>query len=192
MRDESAVIARVCHDLITPFNAINLGLEAFEMSRDESLLGSLKESVRKANITLKFIRELFSEKTNTFCYSALSLKQSVAEYLGLYNVMFDLKSDMEQVPNVAGKIVMYAGVIGKETLPFGGVIRLAIDNDKSEIIAKFLGKNAVVPKIGKGEEGEVNYKNVIQHKLNILLKELGFETTICADENGVILSMKLK
>ena len=57
MQSEAAVIARICHDLITPFNAINLGLEAFEMSRDESLLASLRESVDKANVIMKFMRD---------------------------------------------------------------------------------------------------------------------------------------
>lgn len=189
MNNESAVIARICHDLITPFNAINLGLEAFEMSRDESLLESLKESVNKANITLKFMRELFSEKPDTFCYSALSLRRSVAEYLGLYNVKFDLRSDMEQIPNVAGKIVMYAGVIGKETLPFGGIANVTIDNEKSEIYARFCGRNFVEPKMN--EEEEVGYKSIMRCKLKELLKESNFMATTCADKDGVTLKMNI-
>ena len=193
MHNESAVIARICHDLITPFNAINLGLEAFEMSRDESLLESLKESVNKANVTLKFMRELFSDRPDTFCYSSSSLEKDVAEYLGFCNVRFSLKSDMEQIACIAGKIVMYTGVISKETLPFGGMLNITIDNEKSEINAEFCGKNAVIPKINEEKEEEINYKSIMRCELKKLLVKSGFGTSIYTDNtrNSIVLSMRI-
>ena len=33
MQPETALVARICHDLITPLNAINLGLESLENSK---------------------------------------------------------------------------------------------------------------------------------------------------------------
>lgn len=194
MDNESAAIARICHDLITPFNAINLGLEAFEMSQDESLLESLKESVNKANVTLKFMRELFSDRPDTFCYSPYSLQQEVSEYLKLYNVKFELKSDMEKIANIAGKIVMYSGVISKEILPFGGELSVIIDNDRSEISAQFCGKNLVIPKISEKEEEDINYKSIMRRKLKELLINSGFSISTCVDTNkdSVVLNMKMK
>ena len=44
MQFENALVARVCHDLITPFNAINLGVEAFEATQDAIMLETIKES----------------------------------------------------------------------------------------------------------------------------------------------------
>ena len=70
MQSEAAVIARICHDLITPFNAINLGLEAFEMSRDESLLASLRESVDKANVIIQIRKAVGNICHNPRCTTA--------------------------------------------------------------------------------------------------------------------------
>ena len=59
MQPEAALAARICHDLITPLNAINLGLESLEISNDAVILEGIKESTTKANIILKYIREIF-------------------------------------------------------------------------------------------------------------------------------------
>jgi hypothetical protein len=105
MSTESMLIARICHDLITPFNAINLGMEAFEMSSDMSLIEDIRKSSTKANAILKFTRELFSEKSDAFCYSADSLKHLVADMLGICCISYVLESDIGNIPNVAGKII---------------------------------------------------------------------------------------
>lgn len=187
--NESAVIAKVCHDLITPFNAINLGLEAFEMSRDESLLSSIRESVVKANVTLKFMRELFSNRPSVFCYSAPSLKRTIAEYLELCNVKFDLNSDLESVASIAGKIVMYLGVISKEILAFGGSTEINIYDQKNEILAEYRGKNINIPKMSLEEE--VSYKNVIRRNFLELLKNSGFNFDMHSDKGYVSFKMVL-
>ena len=190
MQSEAAVIARICHDLITPFNAINLGLEAFEMSRDESLLASLRESVDKANVIMKFMRELFSDRTQTFCHSALSLKQLVAEYLKFYNINFDLVSDMESVASIAGKIIMYMAIVAKEISPFGGNVFVKIDNEKSEINTRCSGRNIAVPQMSLDEE--LNHKSIIRHKFLQLLQDSGFELNVYADGSDVVFSKKMK
>ena len=47
MAVDNVLILRVCHDLITPFNAINLGLDAFEITEDRGILHDIKESADK-------------------------------------------------------------------------------------------------------------------------------------------------
>ena len=192
MRSETAIIARICHDLITPFNAINLGLEAFEMSRDESLLTSIRESVDKANCTMKFMRELFSDRAQTFCYSDISLKQLIAEFLTFHNIIFDLKSDMESVASIAGKIIMYMAIVAKEIMPFGGTVTTVINNETSEIITRCSGRNINVPCIKIENEEDLNHKNIIKQHLLLLLKESGFELIIQSEGQDVIFFKRMK
>lgn len=189
MRNESALIARVCHDLITPFNAINLGLEAFEMSRDESLLRSIRESVDKANSVMKFTRELFSDRSETFCYSAFSLKQLVSDFLRFHNSSFELESDMENIASIAGKIIMHMAVVAKEIMPFGGVVSTKIDDELGEIVTKCSGRSISTPEMSFN--GEVNHKNIIRYSLMTLLKKSEFKLTIHHEGSDVIFCKKI-
>ncbi|MBR1734897.1 MAG: hypothetical protein IJ730_05560 [Alphaproteobacteria bacterium] len=192
MQSEKAIVARICHDLITPFNAINLGLEAFEMSRDESLLSSIRESVDKANCIMRFMRELFSDKSQMFCYSDTSLKQMIAEFLKFYNITFDLKSDMENVAYIAGKIIMYMAIVTKEIMPYGGMVTTTINDEDSEISTKCCGRNIVVPQMKIENEENINQKNIIKQHLMLLLNESGFELTVISEGQDVIFIKKIK
>jgi hypothetical protein len=189
MQNENALISRICHDLIAPLNAINLGLEAFEMSRDESLLESVRESINKANSLMKFTRELFSEKSETFCYSAASLKAMAADFLRFHAIAFELKSDVESIAGITGKIVMYMAMISKEAMPFGGKVEITVDDSRAEITTKCEGRNMSVPEMGS--IGEPNYKNIIRYGLMALLKKLGCEIT-ARQEGAVIIFCKKK
>jgi hypothetical protein len=185
MQSENALIARICHDLITPFNAINLGVEAFDMSGDKSLLNGIRESVDKANVILKFMRELYSAKSNSFCYSLMSLRQLTADFLKKYDMSFDLKSDFESIPSVAGKIVMYNALIAKEIMPFGGSVVVKIDDNASEIITMCVGKGAAVPNFNL--ENELNHKNVMRFSLLKLLEESRFKIIAYQEGSQVII-----
>ncbi|MDR0968392.1 MAG: hypothetical protein LBL99_02010 [Holosporaceae bacterium] len=186
IRLENALISRVCHDLITPFNAINLGVEAFDMSGDKSLLDGVKESVDKANVILKFMRELYSVKSNSYCYSLMSLKQLIADFLKRYGVSFDLTSDFENIPNVAGKIVMYNAIVAKEILPFGGAAAVKIDDRANEIVTTCIGKGVSVPSFDAAD-GELSHKNVMRFCLLQLLEEAGFKIIAYQEGSQVVL-----
>jgi hypothetical protein len=185
MHFEHALIARICHDLITPFNAINLGMEAFEATGDNSLLSSVKESADKANTILKFIRELYSARSDSFCYSRMSLNKLLGDFLKKYNISFDLKSDFENIPNVAAKIIMYNAVISKEIMPFGGTVVAKISDESGEIITKCCGKNIAPPSFE--ETGECSHKNVMRLGLLKLLKESEFKIIAYQDGDQVII-----
>lgn len=190
MKTETATIAKVCHDLITPLNAINLGMEAYEISRDESLLANLKESVEKANATIKFMRELFSEKSRTFCYSSRSLTQLISEYLKFYNITIELKSDMESIAGIAGEIIMYMAMVAKEIMPYGGAIKIVIDDEKSEIVTKCRGESASIPQMDITEE--VNHRNIIRYNFMKLLQEAGFELIVYSEGQDIVFCKRMK
>jgi hypothetical protein len=186
---ENMLIARICHDLITPFNAINLGLEAFEMSSDMSLIENIKSSVNKANSVLKFNRELFSEKADTFCYSVNSIKQIVSDILRSSNILFDLESDIVNLPSIAGKIIMYTAVIAKEIMPFGGTVTTKVQDMSGEITTRCHGKSIAVPSMPTVDE--LTYRNVIRYSLLELLKQAGFELTVQHEGADIIIREKM-
>ncbi|MDR2157974.1 MAG: hypothetical protein LBO02_01510 [Holosporaceae bacterium] len=182
---ENALIARICHDLIAPCNAINLGVEAFEVSGDKSLLPGIRESVDKANVLLKFIRELYSKKSDSFFYSFKSLQQLTSDFLKKYNISFFLKSDFENIPNIAGKIIMYNAVVAKEIMPFGGTVQMKIEDESHEIVTICIGKGVSIPNLSLNDE--LNHKNVMRAGLLKLLKESGFKAIAYQEESDIII-----
>lgn len=186
---ENALIMRICHDLITPFNAISLGMEAFDMSGDKSLLNDVKESITKANIILKFIRELYSTKSNTFCYSLLALRQFVASFLEKYSIKFELRADSENIPNIAGKIIMYNAIMTKEIMPLGGTVNIKINDNFCEIITVCSGNSIADPAFDINDKP--NYKNVMRFCLLKLLKESNFKITAYQEESKTIIKERI-
>ncbi len=185
---ENTLVARICHDLITPLNAVNLGIEAFEASHDEELLAMIKESIAKANTIMKFIREVFANHAESFCYSSLSLNQTIAEFLKFYGINFDLKSDTEEIVNVVGKIVMYLAEISKEIMPYGGTVSAQICDTDETITVTCCGKDVSVPDMSADQE--MTHKNVFRHILLQQLNEIGMKLTASSEENGVAFRLK--
>lgn len=186
MHFEHALIARICHDLITPFNAINLGMEAFDATGDKSLLNGVRGSVDKANIILKFVRELYSTRSDSFCYSRISLRKLLSDFLKNYNISFNLESDLENIPNVAAKIIMYNAVIAKEISQLGGIVNVKINDEHGEIVTICSGKNVVVPNFENDDE--CNHKNIMRLNLLRLLKESGFKISVNQKDDRVIIT----
>jgi hypothetical protein len=187
---ENALIARVCHDLITPFNAISLGMEAFALSKDDDLLVNLQHSINHANVMLKFIRELFSIKSEEFCYINASLGQIVADFLRCYNISFDLQSDFDSIPSIAAKIIMYTAVVMKEIMPYGGKVVTSIDDGSSAIATRGSGRDISIPEMGTTAT-ELNHKNILRHHLMKLLEAYGFEQKVIQDGADVVLLQRI-
>ncbi|MDR1551259.1 MAG: hypothetical protein LBS14_01085 [Holosporaceae bacterium] len=182
---ESALVVRICHDLITPFNAINLGIEAFDASGDRLLLNEIKASVDKANAVLKFMRELYSIKSDSFCYSLVSLTHLVSAFLKKYNISFVLTSDFDSIPHIAAKIVMYNSLLAKDIMPLGGDVNVKIDDEVGEIVTVCSGKNLSVPNLNVEEE--LNYRNVLRISLLRLLEEAKFKVIAYQNDSKLII-----
>lgn len=170
MQTENVLIARVCHDLITPCNAINLGLEAYEMSEDKTLLVSIKDSASKANILLKFMRELFTKKDDSYVYSVDFLCKLVSEFLGIYGIGCDFVTDCNNFDPFLGRIILCNSAIMKELMPMGGKATFNVNSDCINIVYSGNGiieLDTFIPQ-------ELTYKNVLRFKLLEQLKINGF------------------
>ncbi|MDR2068050.1 MAG: hypothetical protein LBP41_03625, partial [Holosporaceae bacterium] len=188
MRLENALIARICHDLITPFNAINLGIEAYEASGDASLLLHMKESAAKANTILKFMREMYSEKSDAFRHSLISLNSLIADFLRNSGLLVDLKFDGDDIPHVIAQVILHNVAVAKESMPFGGTIRCHISKDFSEITLSCVGKDISAPDLNLCSEP--NHKNVMLHNLMRLLGENGWQLNIFLQGVDMFISEK--
>lgn len=180
MQFENALIARICHDLITPFNAINIGVEAFEMSQDASLLKTVKESTKKANAILTFVRELFSEKSSDFAYTSAFLTKQISDFLSCYKISVQIESSKANISVQIGRIVLYLAMVSKDAMPFGGELSVQIFD--TEIICECVGRP--VKPIDLSTE-EVTSRNLFQQSLRKLLAQANYKPVISQSDDRV-------
>ncbi len=166
MIEENALIARICHDLITPCNAISLGIEAYEFSEDKSLLSSIKDSAAKANVTLKFMRELFITRDPNYSYTIDFLSKLSSEFLETHNIICDFSSNFRDVDSLLSRVILFNSAILKELMPMGGRAKFNISNNSVNVI--YSGNNLV--ELDTVIPTELTYKNIFRFKLLELLK----------------------
>jgi hypothetical protein len=188
MHHEEAIVARVCHDLITPFNAISLGMEAYIESSDSSILDEVRKSVCKANTILKFMRELYSLKPEAYYYSQASLGNLVSEFLLNCNIEFQLNSKCKNISNYSGKIVMYNAIVAKEIMPFGGIVAAEINESCDKIVSICSGNN--ISELDLDENMALDHKSIIRHCLLKLLKEYSFEISTTKNDKSLTITEK--
>ena len=187
MQTENVLIARICHDLITPCNAINLGIEAYEMSEDRGLLSCIKDSASKANVILKFMRELFLTKEDEYFYPTSFVQKLVSEFLRIYNIECNFVTGDKELPCSLGQIILYDSAIMKELMPMGGKVMFNVSNDYVNII---YSGNGIV-ELDTFPPQELTYKNVLRFKLLEELKAAGFSVTYSIErDEGKIMEIR--
>lgn len=164
---DRTLILRLCHDLITPCNAITLGIDAYESDGDASFLPYIKDSVLQANALLEFLRELFSQKNENFIYNEKSLNTLIANVLKRYHINFHLTSDDSSIPYILGYFSLYSGIILKEVMPMGGDAQCTIFVSQNLIRTEYSGRDIRLPETISADA--VVYKNVFEF---VLFKEL--------------------
>lgn len=165
---ENILVARICHDLITPCNAISLGLDAFQSSNDKQMLSYVKEGADKANTVLKFTRELFSKKNENFLYQARSLNNDISSFAKTYNIEATFSADTESISYTVGQGILFFTAILRDLLPYGGKASFFVDNNSLKLI--YSGQNVVAFKLLDTSQ-EITSRNVLLFKLSELLSE---------------------
>lgn len=183
---EKVLMARVCHDLITPVNAIGLGLDAFEMSGDTGMLAEVRNGLSKASGILIFLRELFSTANVDTGYTAKNLQIQVEKFLVHYNVAFELYSQIEDLPYAIGQIIMYAALIAKEVAPYGGKIYTKITEQEASFVYAGQHLNAV-----DFSEEKLSYKNIFRIKMKEIFDMAGATIYTDKSDDNFTISAKL-
>lgn len=175
MNLENVLVLRVCHDLITPFNAISLGLDTFEISSDPAVIEDIRESVDKANTILKYIRSLFSNDEQH--YVPVSVVQSqMSDFVERYKITLKIDSAVPEVSGILNKILLLNGILAKEILPMGGEVSIEIGNNAT-VVMQCRGMHIVKPSF-EFDENSINYRNIIRYHLKHYLEQNQYITKI--------------
>ncbi len=186
---EDVLIAKICHDLITPCNAINLGIEAYELSEDRSLLLCIKDSALKANVVLKFMRELFITRDQKSLCSVDYLRKLVSEFLGIYNIGCSFVTNYKDLDPVLGRIILFDSAVMHELMPIGGKVVFSINEDCISVTYSgnsIIELDALIPR-------DLTYRNILRFKLLEQLKMSGFSVSSSIKKGeGRILERRIK
>ncbi|MDR2766334.1 MAG: hypothetical protein LBB63_02625 [Holosporaceae bacterium] len=188
MRSEDALMARVCHDLIGPLNAVSIGVEAYRASTDASLLEGITQSVWRANALLRFMRELHSEKSASFRHTIPSLQKLIADFLASGGIDFDLTADAADIQDVFGKIMMYSTLVAKEIMPFGGVVTGNVICGDREVSVHCNGPSITVPEMN--QNATPDHRNIFRLSLLQVLEKNHMSITAFSADQGVAIVAK--
>lgn len=186
---ENVLVLRVCHDLITPFNAISLGLDTFDISSDPVVIEDIRESVDKANTILKYVRSIFSnDELRSVPVSVVA--SQVSDFVERYKIKLKLESAVSEVSGVLNKILLLNGILAKEILPMGGETSIEIGAN-STVVMQCRGMHLVEPSFDF-DENTVNYRNIIKYYLKNYLEKNGYITkTEHINDNIIFLEKKV-
>ena len=122
--------SRVCHDLASPINALNNGLEfmhgADQGSRDQALK-IVSDSARQAGARLQFFRVAFGASgAQGEAEHADVLRELLEAYLQGGRVTLDWQQSAEIVPRQCVQLLLNIALVAYEALPRGGALRIAV------------------------------------------------------------------
>ena len=166
---ENVLVARICHDLITPCNAISLGLDAFQSSNDKEMLKYVKEGADKANIILQFMRELFSKKEEDYIYQSRFLSEAISNFAKTFNIEAVFTSSIENIPYKIGQVSLFCAAVLKDLMPFGGKADFLVKNKLISI--NYTGQNMTAFALFDASIQEITSRNILLFKLTKLLSE---------------------
>lgn len=185
MNVDDVLILRICHDLITPFNAISLGLDAFDIAEESVIIDDIRTSVNKANSILKYVRELFSENKTT---NVLAEQALLSDFLDKYKISVRINSQISEIPGTVNKILMLNGIIAKEIMPLGGQAKIEVDY-MGTVVMQCRGAHLVDPSfIFKSED--ISYREIIRYYLKQFLDKNQYIIKVDHVDDVVILLEK--
>lgn len=180
---EDILVLRICHDLITPFNAISLGLDTFEISPDPAIVKDIRESVDKANVILKYTRSIFSNDEKT-TVPLLVTKSQLSDFVGRYRITLKIDSAVPEISGVLNKILLLNGILAKEILPMGGETSIEI-GDNGTIVMQCRGAHLVEPSF-TFDENSINYRGIVRYYLKCYLEQNQYITKVDRINDNVI------
>ena len=135
MRIAELMCSRLCHDLISPVAAVSNGLELLGDEADEmtgEITSLLSFSVGQAAGWLMFFRVAYGLGGENA--DALSLSEAGKLIRGIVEedkVNLDLQEGVDPLGRNAAKLLLNAALVGLETLPNRGNLKLTVDQGES-------------------------------------------------------------
>ena len=127
--------SKICHDLISPVNAINNGLEFLDPAEIDLFQTSLKlvqSSAQQAVEKLSLFRLMLGTGSDSDYFAEDQIYAALQSHLGDRRITLEIakarpKYGME-LPRHSAKAVMFAALVMADCLPRGGMIQLSNSN----------------------------------------------------------------
>ena len=126
--------SRLCHDLVSPIGAISTGMEILVDEKDENMrqqvISMLTTSVSQASNRLQFARMAYGAGTGMG--GTIDLNEAKRLALALVSggkVDIDWQCELSEAPKTHVKLMMNLVLIGIESLPRGGTVRVMCTED---------------------------------------------------------------
>ncbi|MEL6279862.1 MAG: histidine phosphotransferase family protein [Pseudomonadota bacterium] len=146
----SLLSSRICHDLIGPVAALNNGVEIIEDGVDDDMRGHafqlIGESARLASAKLQFYRMAFGAGgALADSMNIDELKDLTTGFLEGGRVTLEWTRGESALDRTLAKLLMNLVLIGIETLPRGGSVRVgAMKKGATNLIVVAEGRNATL------------------------------------------------
>jgi histidine phosphotransferase ChpT len=156
------LVSRVCHDLVSPVGAVVNGLEVLEDERDATMradaLKLVVSSAEQAAARLQFARIAFGAAGSAG--AELDLTEVGRIVKGLVQggkVSVDWQAAAVNWPKDWAKLLMNAALLGADSLPRGGLVRVDTSSDPAapSFTVRATGTNArLLEEVEKAARGE--------------------------------------
>jgi len=125
------LVAKLCHDFISPAGAIISGLDLLEDPSAQDMRQEahnlIAASAKKMVTLVQFARLAYGAATTAEAFSAKDIQSTLDDLFAgaRANLELELESD-RIVPKTAARVILNLGLISVNLLPMGGVARLTI------------------------------------------------------------------
>jgi histidine phosphotransferase ChpT len=191
------LVSRVCHDLVSPVGAVVNGLEVLEDERDATMradaLKLVVSSAEQAAARLQFARIAFGAAGSAG--AELDLTEVGRIVKGLVQggkVSVDWQAAAVNWPKDWAKLLMNAALLGADSLPRGGLVRVETSSDPAapSFKVRATGTNArlleEVEKAARGEPGApIDGRSIQPLLVHKLARLLNAGLTLTASEGAV-------
>ena len=191
------LVSRVCHDLVSPVGAVVNGLEVLEDERDATMradaLKLVVSSAEQAAARLQFARIAFGAAGSAG--AELDLTEVGRIVKGLVQggkVSVDWQAAQVNWPKDWAKLLMNAALLGADSLPRGGQVRVETSSDPAapSFTVRATGTNArlleEVEKAARGEPGApIDGRSIQPLLVHKLARSLNAGLTLSASEGAV-------
>ena len=191
------LVSRVCHDLVSPVGAVVNGLEVLEDERDATMradaLKLVVSSAEQAAARLQFARIAFGAAGSAG--AELDLTEVGRIVKGLVQggkVSIDWQAAQVNWPKDWAKLLMNAALLGADSLPRGGLVRVETSSDPAapSFTVRATGTNArlleEVEKAARGEPGApIDGRSIQPLLVHKLARTLNAGLTLSAGEGTV-------
>jgi histidine phosphotransferase ChpT len=191
------LVSRVCHDLVSPVGAVVNGLEVLEDERDATMradaLKLVVSSAEQAAARLQFARIAFGAAGSAG--AELDLTEVGRIVKGLVQggkVSVDWQAAAVNWPKDWAKLLMNAALLGADSLPRGGLVRVETSSDPAapSFKVRATGTNArLLEEVEKAARGEpsapIDGRSIQPLLVHKLARLLNAGLTLTASEGAV-------